>query len=106
MVIAVPSKNRAGQTTTQKWLPNAFFYVPNNERHQYELAGIKNVIGIPNDVIGITATRNYILDNLRGEDVVMIDDDVKSIQYVDWQTGKRHKLTTEQILQSFATQML
>ena len=60
MLIAVPSKNRAGRTTTNKILPNvATFFVPKSEVHQY--SNVKNVIGVPNDVQGITPTRNWIV---------------------------------------------
>ena len=75
MVIAVPSKNRAGYTTTQKWLPDAVFYVPKSEVHQYKAVGIRNIVGVPVNIKGITPTRNYILSETIGEDVVMIDDD-------------------------------
>lgn len=80
MIIAVPSKNRAGRTTTQKVLPNCTFYVPESEVHQYEQF-IKNVVAVPMDVRGITPTRNWILKNCGERDVVFIDDDVKSCGY-------------------------
>ena len=60
MLIAVPSKNRAGRTTTNRILPNiATFFVPQSEVHQYHY--IKNVVGVPNEIQGITNTRNWIL---------------------------------------------
>jgi len=80
MIIAVPSKNRAGRTTTQKVLPNCTFYVPESEVHQYEQF-IKNVVAVPMDVRGITPTRNWILKNCGEREVVFIDDDVKTCGY-------------------------
>lgn len=75
MLIAVPSKNRAGQTTTQNVLRDAgTFFVPENEVRLYR--GIKNVVGVPLTVRGITATRNWILENAGDEWVVFVDDDV------------------------------
>jgi len=81
MIIAIPSKNRAGRCTTQKVLPSATFFVPKSEVHQYKTF-YKNVIGIPNDVQGITSTRNWILKNCNERRVVMLDDDLKGAGYV------------------------
>lgn len=81
MLIAVPSKNRAGRTTTDKLLPNLVtFFVPQSEVHQYSY--VKNVVGIPNHVQGITKTRNWILKNTNEKRVVMLDDDVKKTAFV------------------------
>ena len=80
MIIAIPSKNRAGRTTSQKVLPNGIFYVPESEVHQYKNY-IKNVIGVPKEIIGITATRNWILKNTDERYIVFIDDDVKYCGY-------------------------
>lgn len=92
MLIAVPSKGRAGLTTTNKLLPNyATFFVPESEVHQYN-GIIKNVIGVPKDVQGITATRNWIMRNTDEKWVVMIDDDVKNAGY-----NKLHERNTKKI---------
>ena len=80
MLIAIPSKNRAGKTTSNKILPNATFFVPESELHQYE-SFVKNVIPVPKEIRGITPTRNWILKNVMDEEVVFIDDDVKSCGY-------------------------
>ena len=80
MLIAIPSKNRAGRTTTNKILPNlGTFFVPESEIHQYN--NIKNIVGVPNTVNGITQTRNWILKNTNEIDVVFIDDDAKHVGY-------------------------
>lgn len=80
MLIAIPSKNRAGRTTTNKILPNlGTFFVPESEVHQYK--NIKNIVGVPNNVHGITQTRNWILKNTNERDVVFIDDDAKNVGY-------------------------
>jgi hypothetical protein len=80
MIVAVPSKNRAGRTTTQKVLPNCTFYVPESEVHQYEQY-IKNVVAVPMNVRGITPTRNWILKTCGEKEVVFVDDDVKTCGY-------------------------
>jgi hypothetical protein len=85
MLIAIPSKNRAGNTTTNKILPNiGTFFVPLSQVHQYGY--IKNVVGIPNEIQGITNTRNWILKNTKERWVVFLDDDAKNVGYT--QMGK------------------
>jgi glycosyltransferase involved in cell wall biosynthesis len=81
MLLAIPSKGRAGLTTSQKILPNATWFVPDSELHQYK--GLyKNVVGVPISVKGITATRNWILKNTDEKWVVFLDDDVKDCGYL------------------------
>lgn len=81
MLIAIPSKNRAYKTTTDKVLPNiGTFYVPESEIHNYQY--VKNVVAVPNEVRGITPTRNWILKNTDEKWVVFIDDDVKHAGYM------------------------
>jgi glycosyltransferase involved in cell wall biosynthesis len=82
MLIAIPSKNRAGKTKTDKILPNiGTFFVPKSELHQYSY--IKNVVGVPNEIQGITSTRNWILKNTDEKWVVFLDDDVKEYGYTE-----------------------
>lgn len=78
MLFAVPSKGRAGRTTTQKILRNCVFYVPENEAESYRqcLPDCK-IVPVPLDVKGITKTRNFILDSTTEKRVVMVDDDLK-----------------------------
>ena len=86
MLIAVPSKGRAGVTTINKMLPNiCTFFIPKSEYHQYK-GIVKKIEIVPNEIKGITATRNFILKNTNDKNVVMLDDDVKNAGYV-----KRHK---------------
>lgn len=76
MLIAVPSKGRAGKVKTAAVLPNCTLFVPKAEAADYS-RHYRNVIAVPDDVRGITKTRNWILDNAGDKWVVMIDDDVK-----------------------------
>lgn len=81
MIIAVPSKGRAGATKTDRILGgNCVFYVPESETHQYSY--IENVVGVPISVSGITETRNWILKNCNDSRVVFVDDDVKSAGWI------------------------
>lgn len=91
MLIAVPSKGRAGLTSTNKILPNCIFYVPESELHQYK-GIIKNVIGVPKEVRGITPTRNWILKNTEEKWVVFLDDDVKHAGYTRLNERKSEKI--------------
>lgn len=81
MLIAVPSKGRAGLTTTNKILPNTCtFFIPESEYHQYK-GLVKNIICVPKEVQGITKTRNWILKNTDERWVVFLDDDAKTVGY-------------------------
>lgn len=96
MLIAIPSKNRAGKTKTDKILPNlGTYFVPESELHQYSY--IKNVIGVPKSVQGITATRNWILKNTDEKWVVFLDDDAKITGYTKLleRNAKQIKITDE-----------
>ena len=91
MLIAIPSKNRAGDTTTNKILPNiGTFFVPLSQVHQYSY--IKNVVGIPNEIQGITNTRNWILKNTKEKWVVFLDDDAKNVGYTKLEKTQAKKI--------------
>lgn len=78
MLFAVPSKGRAGRTTTQSVLKNSVFYVPEYEMDIYKkFLPEHGIVGVPADIKGITQTRNYILDSTNDKRVVMIDDDLQ-----------------------------
>ena len=57
--ICIPSKGRGGNVLTKKIFKSAYLYVPESEVYQYSM--YDKVIPVPNDIKGITATRNYIL---------------------------------------------
>lgn len=89
MLIAIPSKGRAGSTKSDKILKGATMFVPESEVHQYKNYCAK-VVGVPNSVKGITPTRNWILDNANDGRVVFIDDDVKACGYVELSGTAKH----------------
>lgn len=92
MLIAVPSKGRAGLTTTNKILPNlCTFYIPESEYHQYKDL-VKNIVCVPKEVQGITATRNWILQNTKEKWVVFLDDDAKNVGYNKLEERKTKKI--------------
>lgn len=98
MLIAIPSKGRAGLTTSDKVLPTATMFVPEGELHQYTKTN-KHVVGIPNEVRGITKTRNWILKNTKESRVVFVDDDVKVCGYTKLyrENAKQKKLKSESV---------
>ena len=78
VLVAIPSKGRAGKVRTTKIIPSATVYVPELEADAYRQTGTANVVEVPDEIRGITATRNWILANAGTERVVMIDDDVRT----------------------------
>ena len=92
MLIAVPSKSRAGLTTTDKILPNlCTFFIPESEYHQYKDI-VKNIICVPKEIQGITPTRNWILQNTDERLVVFLDDDARNVGYTKLNERKCEKI--------------
>lgn len=87
--IAIPSKGRAGLMTSQEIFKNAVIYVPENEIKQYSIYSNK-IIGIPIEVKGITATRNWILKN-NDCNIFFLDDDFEYGGYVE-RTEEKYKI--------------
>lgn len=96
MIIAVPSKGRPDRVTTLSVIPDATLFVPENERSAYEkLNPGTTVVPVPNDVIGITRTRNWILENTDPGYLVFIDDDVETAGWTELlpHNGRQHRLS-------------
>ena len=83
MLIAIPSKGRAGATTSDKSLPSAVFYVPEGEEREYKQVLGNKIVPVPKEVRGITQTRNWILNNTKEKWVQFVDDDVKKNGWVE-----------------------
>jgi len=99
MLIAVPSKGRAGKTPTTKLLGEAAtLFVPASEFEQYKKCSKgEKVVAVPNDVRGITPTRNWIIDYSQSNRIVMIDDDVKAQGFMQLNAfNAKHKKMTSQ----------
>jgi hypothetical protein len=79
--ICIPSKGRAGLITSQKIFSTGILYVPENEISQYKMYSNK-IFGIPNEVKGITKTRNWILKN-NPNNVFFLDDDLQYGGFVE-----------------------
>lgn len=87
--IAIPSKSRAGLMTSHEIFKSAVIYVPENEVKQYSIYKNK-IVGIPIEVKGITATRNWILKN-NDCDIFFLDDDFEYGGYVE-RTDEKYKV--------------
>ena len=87
--IAIPSKGRAGLMTSQEIFKSAVIYVPENEVKQYSIYKNK-IVGIPIEVKGITATRNWILKN-NDCNIFFLDDDFEYGGYVE-RTEEKYKV--------------
>ncbi len=95
--ICVPSKGRAGRCETITIFNNAFDYVSESEYEQYKMY-YENVVKVPNEVQGITKTRNWILKNTK-QNVFFIDDDLLYGGFIE-RTDEKYKVkrvTEEQI---------
>jgi len=94
MLIAIPSKGRAGNLPSALVLPSATMFVPEGEVDAYKKHHRNPVVGVPSSVRGITPTRNFILDSTKQPFVVMIDDDV---QYCGYRTLTEERIDIHQI---------
>lgn len=87
-MIAIPSKGRASKTTSQRILTAATFFVPELEAEGYRGAVKNPIVAVPGNVQGITKTRNWILDHVQDQEVVFVDDDVRTAGYL-WMQSER-----------------
>ena len=104
MIIAIPSKGRPTLIKSNKVIPSALVYVPENEVPSYSACGVQNVIGVPLTVKGITQTRNWILDHCDSPRVVFIDDDVKHAGWIEMKatTTKQTPISEEDWIAEFS----
>lgn len=95
MIVAIPSKGRAGRTTSDKLMTTAQMFVPELEAEAYRKTSRCEIVAVPGDVLGITRTRNWILDHAKDQPVVFVDDDLKVQGWVDMATGTNHRRMSE-----------
>jgi len=81
MIVAIPTKGRAGKVKTLKYFPNAILFVEPEEYETYSFEYNKNrVVYIGQNNGGISYVRNFILDYF-DEPVLMLDDDITKLFY-------------------------
>ncbi len=76
MIVAIPSKGRPTKVASKKILTSAKIYVPESEFDAYEKMNQGDVIAVPQEVTGITQTRNWILKSCNDRYVIFVDDDI------------------------------
>ena len=74
--VYIPSMGRAGKVTTHKLFLDSVIVCPESEVKLYKKHH-KRVLGVPIEIKGITATRNWILDNCDDEWSIQVDDDAR-----------------------------
>lgn len=90
MLKAIPSKGRAGKITTLKFIPDAVLFVPESEVIEYKKFYKNKIVGVPDNIKGITKTRNFILNWSDDKYIVQLDDDLRGFFY--WQNGAKNKM--------------
>lgn len=95
--ICIPSKGRAGLITSIGIFKSAELYVPSSEVSQYKIYKNK-IIAVPDEIKGITKTRNWILKN-NNCNIFFLDDDLQYGGYVERnsESYKVKRITEEQI---------
>lgn len=92
--VFIPSMSRVGKITTHNFFNECFIVVPEKQKKDYEKQ-YDNVIGCPDNIKGITRTRNFILKYCKENNIkyhLQIDDDVRYFYYDEKNT--KHKLTS------------
>jgi len=75
MKICVPSSNRARTASIQKIFTSCVLFVPENQLEEYGKHISNEIIPVPLSFVGITQTRNFILNYFSGQRIIMVDDD-------------------------------
>lgn len=74
MKIIIPSHKRSKKITTHKHLNNCIVCVPDSQVAEYKAIGTFDVIGHPDNIIGISPKRRWIYAKFN--DLFMVDDDL------------------------------
>lgn len=107
-----PSKGRAKTCTTHKVLPSVKYFVAPEEYETYcDNVSADNVIKLPEGIqiapMGKCRTLNYILDNYKTDDnvIVFTDDDINSIHRIDFLDNNKARPLTEEELKIFIAKL-
>ena len=85
MEIIIPSHKRPNRCITAKYVKKAIICCHDNQVEDYKKFNRNEVRGIPDELTGkgMAVIRNYILDQSKEEEVLMLDDDIKFIGYYE-----------------------
>ena len=90
------SRGRSKTITTTSLFPDwVEILVPDTEIDQYKATVYNPLIAIPDTYKGLGQVRNYVLDNIPEETVVMIDDDLRYCYSLTGYRTRRIKSPTE-----------
>lgn len=109
IIIAIPSKGRADRVVTKELFPkeNILVFAPENELNDYRKHNKDvQIVGVPDEIKGITKTRNYILQYMKKNKVkyhIQVDDDAEYLEEI--QNEKRKKLTDYKYIYNLCQKM-
>ena len=85
MEILIPSYKRANRCLTAKYISKAIICCHENQVEDYKRFNKNKVRTIPDELAGkgMAVIRNYILDNSKDEEILMLDDDIKFVGYYE-----------------------
>lgn len=97
MEIIIPSYKRGKESKTPKLLSKAKIACHEFEEDEYKKYNKNELMIIPDELKGkgMGVIRNYILENSKGEKLVMLDDDISSIGH--FENGVRINLKEDEI---------
>lgn len=110
MNVYIHTRGRAGKIPTLEWLPrkilgDVFLVVRHDEVNEYREHHIENYCILPKHINGLSATRQWILENAQGRYIAMLDDDLTRVNFKpqpDYFGGLR-KATEKEIEKCFTT---
>ena len=105
MRVLCASKGRADRVISKILFPSLKLIVPQSELPDYEENNPEvEVVGTPDSVRGITATRQWILDEYSDDGIFMIDDDIKSMVRVYVEAGELEKVEDPELVLAIVEQ--
>jgi len=97
MKIFIPSYKRAGKVKTAELVPSAYIACHAFEATEYKKLEKNKLMILPDALRGnIAKVRNYILDNAKDTQIVMLDDDIINIGHFEGR--KWNNLAAHQVL--------
>jgi hypothetical protein len=83
--IAIPSYKRADDCLTAKNFSRAIIFCHKFEAEEYRKHNKNKIVVIPDELAGkgMAIIRNFILDNTKSDNVVMLDDDIRQFGYYE-----------------------
>ncbi len=98
MLVAIPSRGRAGKVSSLKYIKGTL-YVPAGEREAYA-RHYETVEAVPMEINNITKTRNWILDHTDDEWIVFCDDDAVCVGWIEFfEDYSKHRVIKSEVLE-------